>query len=81
VNLVPDHASAVFRFVCARRPGGQTAGRLARNSEARPPLSLEVQRGSDQLSAPGRGWLPLRHCPGQAEPVKGAFGVGFAANP
>ena len=27
------------------------------------------------------GLLPLRHCPGRAEPVKGAFGVGFAADP
>jgi hypothetical protein len=32
-------------------------------------------------SRPGRGRHPLRHCPGGPEPVKGAFGVGFAADP
>lgn len=25
-----------------------------------------------------RSWLPLRHCPGRAEPVKSACGVGYA---
>jgi hypothetical protein len=33
------------------------------------------------LPTAGRGWLPLRHCPRRPEPVKGAFGVGFAADP
>ena len=28
-----------------------------------------------------RCWLPLRHCPGRPEPVKGAYSVGFAADP
>ena len=29
-------------------------------------------------STDAASWLPLHHCPGRAEPVKSAFGVGFA---
>jgi hypothetical protein len=51
------------------------AGRLAR----RPKYPGPADHGSS--STRQSGWLPLRHCAGRAEPVKGAFGVGFAADP
>jgi hypothetical protein len=64
-------------FACAPAPADQSA----RSAGAKPkPVGLH---DAQQFDGQGleREWLPLRHYPGRAEPVKGAFGVGFAANP
>jgi hypothetical protein len=45
------------------------------------PVRQDVERSPSHSSMGAAGWLPLRHCPGRAEPVKGAYGVGFAADP
>jgi hypothetical protein len=59
------------------RSGGASAGRLARKRWCGP-QKASVSHG---LVLRHRRWLPLRHCPGRPEPVKGAFGVGSAADP
>jgi hypothetical protein len=59
------------------RCGGASAGRLARKEEHRAAEDQSQSRPARRH----RRWLPLRHCPGRPEPVKGAFGVGFAADP
>jgi hypothetical protein len=77
-------AAAAAAFASAPASAPATAGQTPvgwREKRKAPGRQIVERSPALRVLRGAAGWLPLLHCPGRAEPVKGAYGVGSAADP